>query len=125
MSKPTLQNPEPLHVVYMITCKITGKSYIGQTVSGLRKRLNRHIRDAETGSNFHFHNALRLYGEDAFTSTILYVSFEKDSKHLKVIEKQLIADYDTFHNGYNMTLGLNTTSIRVTWVECYEVHVEL
>lgn len=107
MNNSTAQNQQDqeLYCVYLHTCTINGKGYIGQTVEGIHKRLNRHMLDVKSGSNFHFHKALRLYGKESFTSYILYVSLEKDSKHLEEVEVQLIADYDTFNNGYNMTSG--------------------
>lgn len=104
MNNLTKQNQE-LYCVYLHTCVVTNKSYIGQTVDGMVKRFNKHIRDAKAGSNLHFHKALRKYGHESFTSRIIYVAFERDSPHLKEVEMQLIDTYNTYNNGYNMTKG--------------------
>lgn len=88
----------PKYVVYMHTSP-SGKSYIGRTVLGMERRWYLHVRKAEKNSDTWFHQAIRKYGPENFTHTILYMSSEKD---LRDEEQQLIETYDTYRNGYNM-----------------------
>ena len=90
-------------VVYKHTCVVNSKSYIGCT-SNFRKRTNKHLSDArlEKGNSI-FHKAIRKYGFDLFDTEILYNAFDEDEMFRAEIE--LIERYDTFGNGYNMTIG--------------------
>ncbi len=60
-------------VIYVATCLITGKQYVGQTV---RKRpMSRwdvHFEAARNGSKNIFARAIRKYGESAFTFKIVF-----------------------------------------------------
>lgn len=53
-------------LIYEAYNKINGKSYIGLTTKTLDYRKSQHIRSAKSGSEMHFHKAMRKYGEDAF-----------------------------------------------------------
>lgn len=85
--------------IYKITNKVNNKSYIGQTryTVEFRWRQHQHKKD-----NAYFHNAIKKYGVENFTVEILE---ECDYKDLDSKEIYYIAKYDTFNNGYNMTLG--------------------
>ena len=85
--------------IYKITHKETGMSYIGLSKDYVA-RWNQHLNDKSTD---HFHNALRLYGKDAFTWKILIVCFDED---MGDYEKEYIKKYNTIKpNGYNHTEG--------------------
>lgn len=88
-------------IIYMATNAINGKSYIGQTVSGLESRKSSHYKDAKN-KNFYFCRALRKYGRSDWSWTILYTVRERD---LNVAEICAIYYYDTYYNGYNSTEG--------------------
>lgn len=85
--------------IYKITNKVNGKSYIGQTryTVEFRWRQHQHKKD-----NCYFHNAIQKYGADNFTVETLE---ECDVKDLNSKEIFYIAKYDTFNNGYNLTIG--------------------
>lgn len=91
-------------IVYEITCVVTGKRYIGQTVLTLRKRWNGHVGAAKKGIGWALSEAIRQYGERSFTTKILC---ECESKQeLNVKERQFIKEFGTvLPNGYNMTNG--------------------
>ena len=95
--------------IYCVTCLPTGKLYFGQTVKPIEKRWKRHIRDAKKASNNSFHRAIRKYGEENFlVEEVLPVSAptkEILKKKLDYAEMRLIKRFNTFRNGYNMTLG--------------------
>jgi group I intron endonuclease len=86
--------------IYKITHKDTGMSYIGLSID-YEKRWNAHMN--ETSDNMYFHNALKKYGEDAFTWEILIICFDDD---MGDYEKEYIKKYNTIRpNGYNLTEG--------------------
>ena len=101
------KNEQPLYVIYMVTNSVNGKSYIGKTVQGVEVRWKGHLsyahKDRELKS--HFSRAIKKYDESVWDICLLYISFKKDDDHLYNIEKQLIYDLDTFHNGYNSSPG--------------------
>lgn len=85
--------------IYKITNKVNGKSYIGQTryTVEFRWRQHQHKKD-----DTYFHNAIHKYGSANFTVETLE---ECDYKNLDSREIFYIAKYDTFNNGYNLTIG--------------------
>lgn len=99
------------HLIYKHTCNINNKAYIGQTSRTLEMRLQEHIKDAENGSLTHFHKALRKYGPENFTSEILeddiiICSVIENKKTLGSIKEiSYIEKFNTYENGYNMTIG--------------------
>lgn len=88
--------------VYRATNEINGKIYIGMTTKTLEYRRKKHI-EKNKNNQTHFKRALRKYGNDNFTWQILFSSKKKK----ELIDKEIfyIKKYDTFNNGYNMTLG--------------------
>jgi hypothetical protein len=95
--------------IYIHTCTITGKSYIGQTIIGMENRWKQHVRNARRNTdNNKFYNAIRKYGADVWTHESLVQTksqAESDSEEIRCID-----EYDTFHNGYNGTKGGGGTS---------------
>lgn len=62
-----------------------------------------HVKEAKSGSPYLFHAAIRKYGIDNFTITIL-----KDNipdVDLDKWERFYIQKYNTYNNGYNLTTG--------------------
>ena len=95
--------------IYCITCLVNGKMYIGQTVQLLDNRWRRHVLSTQRGSDHKFHRAIRKYGEENFlVEEVLTVSAptkEILKRKLDYVEMRLIKRFNTFRNGYNMTLG--------------------
>jgi len=101
---------EKTGIIYMATNKISGKSYIGQTIRALKKRIREHFYDSniikKDGSfkhTFKFANALRKYQEGDWKWKILLDDIPQ--KYLATKEEWSVAKHDTFHNGYNSTKG--------------------
>lgn len=101
--------------IYIVTCTVTNKSYVGQARKyvtknkqswGYEKRWLRHIYEAKInkkGKNQLLHQMIREHGKDAFE---LNKITECDIKDMDKLEKQYIQEYNTMHpNGYNMTSG--------------------
>ena len=92
-------------LIYKVTNLVNNKVYIGKTISGLRKRKNKHLSDSRNKLyKCVFHDAIRKYGEDSFVWEILD----------RVMFSDLLIDSEKFYikkynckipNGYNMTDG--------------------
>lgn len=87
--------------IYKITNKENGHSYIGQTRCSVISRFEEHLRDAKR-RDYKFSRALRKYGKDGFDLSVIE---QIPDENLNIREKYWIEYYDTFHNGYNSTLG--------------------
>lgn len=89
-------------VIYCYTNKVNGKCYIGQTVNeGVRK--TQHLRQAmNADSQFAFHKAIRKYGWDGFEYNVLEVTDNLDEREIYWIKQ-----FNSYKDGYNMTLGGN------------------
>lgn len=90
--------------IYIITNDINNKVYIGQTIQKLSKRFSGHCcySKSDRSSNMYIKRAIHKYGKDKFhISLIEEVSVEK----LNEREKYWITYYDSYNNGYNLTLG--------------------
>ena len=88
-------------IIYKITHRESGKSYIGQTKCSLRVRLNGHR--SKPGCPY-IGSAIKKYGMDAFeVSEILHTD---DVDFLNAMEIATIEAYDTLYpNGYNLRNG--------------------
>lgn len=85
--------------IYMVTNKVTGKSYIGQTRNTVEFRWRQHYKAKD---NKYFHKAIQKYGKENFEVTTLEVC---PVEQLNDREIYYINKYDTFANGYNLTKG--------------------
>lgn len=90
----------------------SGGIYVGQTIFSIDDRKKQHIEDANRGSPYIFHNAIRKYGIDNFTSMIIAVAYSKEE--LNDLEIYYIKYYNSYYKnddgtnnnkGYNMTRG--------------------
>ena len=91
------------YIIYMHTFKQTNKSYIGYTGLTLTKRLHKHITNAQSGLDTHFYRAIRKHSPKNIVSKVICECSSKEEALEK--EKYYIEYYDTFKNGYNMTIG--------------------
>jgi len=90
-------------IIYKAANKINGKSYIGQTIKILSKRISMHYSRAKYANN-HFHYALRKYKKTDWEWKIICDNIS--SNQLNNMEIHKIIEYDTFYNGYNSTEGV-------------------
>lgn len=88
-------------IIYKLTSP-SNKSYIGLTEKKLQHRLNQHINSSKD-SKTQLNKALQKYPIDQWNIEIL----EKCGSREQLIEKEkhYINEFDTYKNGYNMTLG--------------------
>lgn len=94
--------------VYKITNNKNGKIYVGITNQGATtNRWYKHCSDANCGSDFPIHNAIRKYGKDNFQIEVIEIIENEDFDYLKEREKYWIKELDSYNKriGYNLTLG--------------------
>ena len=79
--------------------------YFGITTGSLAKRWREHKCAAKTGNENVLYRAMRKYGNDAFSITLVYEATSQ--VEMFAVEKGLIAQYGTFvgAGGYNLTSG--------------------
>lgn len=99
---------EPKMVAYQVTNVVNGKSYIGITRHGLKRREGQHRSTARRGEGRGLHRAMRKYGPENFTFEII-AEFE-DPDLMIVYEQEAIAKYKP---EYNMTHGGEGVMFRV------------
>jgi len=90
--------------LYSIYCHtINNKKYIGYTEKPIEVRLTEHITDSKNGSKTYFHRAIKKHGY----SNIISEKLDECTTHAEAKKKEIfyIEKYDTFNNGYNMTIG--------------------
>lgn len=97
-------------LIYIATNLFNGRSYVGQTVTSLSRRKEKHFSDAVTDSVNHFHLALMQYGKNAFEWKVLdeFSGTKEEVIHaLNVAEEYHILKYRTMLDeyGYNATKG--------------------
>ena len=111
--------------IYKITNLINKKAYIGQTTTSLNARINKHFSKARTQNNLTgVDAAIKKYGQENFSIEIIC---ECPNEDLDVQERYYIAKYNTFENGYNLTIGgkISTTSLNLNIDEVIKKYEEL
>ena len=90
-----------MYIIYKLTCKTTGESYIGQT-SNLKQRLEHHKLPSSDCPRIR--NAIQKYGWDDFIVTILKEDLTADDANH--FEEVLIEEHNTLSPfGYNLQTG--------------------
>lgn len=89
--------------VYCLTSP-SGKRYVGFTSQGAERRWRAHVRDAKRGRDYPLYHAIRKYGPDAFSLSLLErMTTDAGAKRA---EQLWIKELGTFGpGGYNATLG--------------------
>ena len=88
--------------IYLIENKINDKKYVGKTYLSIEERWKQHCRDAFRACMEHrpLYAAIQKYGVENFT-----VSELEYCENCEEREKYWIAHYNSYHEGYNATLG--------------------
>jgi group I intron endonuclease len=89
-------------IVYKATSP-SGKVYIGITITSVKERKRLHIKEANNGSLFPFHAAIRKYGSHNILWEVIDTATTWES--LCELEIEFIEKYNSKNKGYNMTLG--------------------
>ncbi len=89
--------------IYKITNLINQHSYIGKTEAiNPLDRWKEHLREATKKRSAHraIYRAIRKYGKENFSFEVI-----EETSEPEIREQYYIQYFDTFHNGYNETLG--------------------
>lgn len=90
--------------IYKISNKINNKVYIGKTLSSLEKRFKEHINDCEKSrmEKRPLYRAMCKYGVENF-----YIELVEESPIDILSERECywIKYYNSYHDGYNATIG--------------------
>lgn len=91
--------------IYAIRNNITQKYYVGMTHGSIYDRIRGHLYVAQHKPNnqFAIYQTLRKHSLESFDVTI--VELVDESISLQEHEKYFISLFDSFNNGYNMTIG--------------------
>lgn len=85
----------------------SGKSYIGQTTNEQKRR--NCFNDHKYYSGQKMDNAIKKYGAENFAYEVLYrneyPTMDEAIADLNRKEREYISKFDSYNNGYNMTLG--------------------
>lgn len=91
-------------IIYKITNTVTSMSYIGYSKQSINTRWKQHYKQAlKEDKNRKFYNAIRKYGIDAWVLEIIDTAV--DAAEAKNKEIEYIKQYNSYHAGYNSTLG--------------------
>lgn len=102
-------------IIYCIRNKVNDKRYIGVTKHAIEKRFKQHLYAAawRTNSSTKLFNAIRKHGSKSFYVELIaecedyHVAFER--------EKHYIEKYNSYHEGYNSTMGGEGWGIKIPW----------
>lgn len=88
--------------IYLIENKINEKKYVGKTYNSIEHRWKEHLRDfrKERNKKRPLYEAMMKYGPENFIISELEYCENCEDR-----EKYWINYYNTYHNGYNATLG--------------------
>ena len=106
-------------IIYRHICKITGKSYIGQTVGNIEER------SRKNGSGYR-HNpklqaAIKKYGWENFDHEVIESGIQSPAL-ANEREQYWIAYYDSIKNGYNILPGEQIDNSDL-WKKVYQIDV--
>lgn len=91
--------------IYLITCLINGKQYIGRTLNSVQQRFRNHISQSKTNANTPLHIDIKKYGEDNFKVETLFEYYADRQKEANKTEQEFIRKYNTaYPNGYNVSV---------------------
>ena len=90
-------------IIYKITNIVTNKYYIGKTTKTAEKRFKEHIFLAEQGASYKLSNSIRKHGANNFK--VEKIDSADTNEELSEKEKYWISYYNSYNDGYNMTLG--------------------
>ena len=87
--------------IYKFTHIESGRCYIGQTIQNPNQRRLEHISGSRRSKKtYHFHNALKKYGIDAFTFEVIAVATSLDE--LNTLEELYVTQFNSIENGFNI-----------------------
>lgn len=95
-------------IIYRACLKDDNRSYIGQTICSLKKRIREH-KCLGGKPRYYFQRAIKKYGFDSFIWEILETCSTLDE--LNLAEEKWINHFDSIQNGFNIKNGGNNHSM--------------
>lgn len=94
-----------MFIVYLITCRVNGKVYVGQTFRPMETRFQEHLNHAQhqKTSCRKLYSAIRKYRIDNFS--IEKIGEASTQEEADVLEIQFISNFDSIKLGYNLQHG--------------------
>ena len=92
-----------MNVVYKVTNKRDGNSYIGVTTKSMEERKKDHLIKVNSNSLNKFHSAIKTYGKESFKWEQVDTASTTDELAKK--EKEYILKYNSKEDGYNLDSG--------------------
>lgn len=108
-----------MNYIYQISNTINNKKYIGVTSRTIEERFKEHKSRIEERNSIHLYQAMQKYGTDNFSIT--QIDTAETTEEMFEKEKYYIKLYDSYNNGYNMTLG-GEGVVKLNLDEQYIVH---
>ena len=103
-------------IIYKFTLKGTNRCYIGQTIQSANQRRLEHLADCRyTPNTYHFHNAIRKYGADAFEFEVIATA--NSINELNILEENYIKKYNSIENGFNIRNGGDNKTHHIRSIE--------
>lgn len=97
-------------LIYLITNKINGKQYVGQTIGTIEKRFQRHCWKSTSKNSMPICKAIAKYGKENFTIKKIC-----DCASIEELNEKELAHTDELNtwspNGYNLKAGNGTGSM--------------
>lgn len=90
-------------IIYKVTHKDSGKTYIGVTTKSIEKRKIDHTERANRGEGQPFAKAIATHGPEAFNW--VQIDTATTTNELAQKEKEYVIKYDSKDNGYNLDSG--------------------
>ena len=98
-----------MNQIYKITNNVNSKVYIGLTTQNVNRRWSEHLYRFNLGERDHkLYKAMKKHGIDNFNIEV--IENTNDKNLLPELEKEYINKFDSYNNGYNMTIGGDTVS---------------
>lgn len=104
--------PEYVGYIYCITNRVTGKQYVGQTNTTVKRRYSEHVRCGKSAGHTTslLYLAMKKYGVENFSVETLETVIADSGENLKIIlndrEINYVKSLNTYKpHGYNMTAG--------------------
>ncbi len=101
--EPLAEKPTVVSGIYGLRNKLTNKWYVGQS-RNIHRRWNRYYKNPHCEQQAKLYNALCKYGYENFDKIVLEECIP-DKTILDAREKYWISHYNSFNDGYNLTLG--------------------
>jgi len=101
-----MESTKPYGIIYLITCLVNLKKYVGQTTNKMKYRWTDHKKCARRGKPYPLYKSIRKYGIENFIIEQIHICNSRDE--LNEMEKHYILVYDTIIDhgkGYNMNYG--------------------